>query len=89
MTNYEPQTIGELIKNLSEFDPSEIVIGALFTAEDLVFCPDENASVDVPDITPSAELMALVAKAYDNSDEAMFLSETLVSWANEYYEEAK
>jgi hypothetical protein len=82
MSDYKAQTIGELIKALGEYDPNEIVIGAIFTAEDLVFCPDEDAE---DDITPSQELMALVAKDYDNSDEAMFLSETLIGWAVDNY----
>lgn len=89
MTNYKPQTIGELIKNLSLFDPNEICIGALFTAGDLLFQPDEDASADVPDIKPSQELMAKVEEMYNNSNEAMFLSETLVEWVYEAHEEAK
>jgi hypothetical protein len=86
MSDYKPLTIGELIKNLSEFDPNEIVIGAIFTAEHLVFFPDEDAE---DEITPSQELMSVIAENYDNSDEAIYLSEALVGWAIDNYKENK
>jgi hypothetical protein len=52
-----------------------------FTAEDLEFYPDlDTYADDYEAITPSQELMAKVAEIYDNSNEAMFLSETLTGW---------
>jgi hypothetical protein len=82
---YKPQTIGELIKLLSDLDPSKIIVGALFTAEDLELI-DEDTDTEV-EVTE--ELMAKVAEDYDNSDEAMFLSETLTGWITENYEAGK
>lgn len=87
---YKPQTVGELIKLLSDLNPDEIVIGALFTAEDLEFYPDlDTYADDYEAVTPSQELMAKVAKIYDNSNEAMFLSETLTGWITENNEGVK
>jgi hypothetical protein len=87
MDNYKPLTVGELIKNLSALDPAEIIIGALFTAEDLQYYPDLDTYADSYEaIKPSPELMAKVAERYDNSDEAMFLSQTLEGWLAEEIE---
>lgn len=83
--SYTPQTVGELIKLLSELDQDQIVIGALFTAGDLEFYPRVIKAGSYEAVTPSQELMAKVAERYDNSNEAMFLSETLASWATEAY----
>lgn len=84
---YKPQTVGELIKLLSDLNPDEIVIGTIFTAEDLQFYPDlDTYADDYETVIPSQELMAKVAEAYDNSDEAMFLSETLTGWIIDNYE---
>jgi hypothetical protein len=78
---YKPQTVGDWIKILSALNPDEIVIGSFFTAEDLEFYPDlDTYADDYEAITPSQELMAKVAEIYDNSNEAMFLSETLTGW---------
>jgi archaellum biogenesis ATPase FlaH len=84
MSEYKPQTIKELIANLSEYDQDQIVIGALFLAGDLPFTPDDSDETTW-DTTPSQELMAKVAECYDNSDEAMYLSDTLVAWAKDHY----
>lgn len=90
MSEYKPQTIKELIANLSEYDQDQIVIGALFLAGDLEFYPEEidpevDADLRNEPTTPSQELMAKVAECYDNSDEAMYLSDTLFAWAKEHY----
>jgi hypothetical protein len=90
MDNYKPQTVGDWIKILSALNPDEIVIGSFFTAEDLGFYPDlDEYADDYEALTPSQELMAKVAECYDNSDEAMFLAETLINWAVENYEAGK
>jgi hypothetical protein len=90
MDNYKPQTVGDWIKILSALNPDEIVIGSFFTAEDLEFYPDlDTYADDYEAITPSQELMAIVSECYDNSDEAMFLSETLAGWATENYKADK
>lgn len=87
MDNYKPQTVSDWIKILKDLNPDEIVIGSFFTAEDLEFYPDlDEYADDYEAITPSQELMAKVAEIYDNSDEAMFLSETLTGWIIENYE---
>jgi hypothetical protein len=82
---YKPQTIGDLIKLLSDLDPSKIIVGALFTAEDLELI-DEDTDTEV-EVTE--ELMAKVAECYDDSDEPMFLSETLTGWLDEEYQKHK
>jgi hypothetical protein len=88
--SYKPQTVAELIKLLSDLDQDQIVIGALFTAGDLDFYPDLDTYADSYEaITPSQEVMAKVAERYDNSNEAMFLSETLAGWATENYKAGK
>ena len=88
--SYKPQTVGDWIKILNALNPDEIVIGSFFTAEDLEFYPDlDGEADDYEAITPSQELMAKVAENYDNSDEAMFLSETLTGWITENYEGVK
>jgi hypothetical protein len=90
MDNYKPQTVSDWIKILKDLNPDEIVIGSFFTAEDLEFYPDlDEYADDYEAITPSQELMAKVAECYDNSDEAMFLSETLTGWITENYEGVK
>jgi hypothetical protein len=84
MDNYKPQTVGDWIKILSALNPDEIVIGTFFTAEDLQYYPDlDEYADDYEAIMPSPELMAKVAERYDNSDEAMFLSQNLEGWIAE------
>lgn len=90
MAKYKPQTIGEVIEILSSLDKNEIVVGVLFTAEDLQYYPDlDEYADDYEAIKPSPELMAKVAETYDNSNEALYLLNTLEGWLAEEIEKGK